>query len=218
MGASSVEVRVLANQPLGSGCFLLSMERPAVKFQTGQYLSLGLPGHREQREYSIYSGEGDDHLSVLVKEVPLGLVSRRLAALVPGDIVHVDGPFGYFTLEAARQTKVPLLFLATGTGISPFHSFVVTRPDLDYIVFHGVRSRADLALEQGFDFRRMVSCVSREEGGGFHGRVTERLKTWDVHPDTHAFLCGNCDMIYEAFDLLRGFGVSSERIYTEVYF
>ncbi len=218
MGASSAEVRVLANQPLGPGCFLLTFERQAFAFKTGQYLSLGLPGHREQREYSIYSGEGEEHLSVLVKEVPQGMMSRRLAALVEGDTLHVDGPFGYFTLDASESSKVPLLFLATGTGISPFHSFVKTHPNLNYRMLHGIRSCAEIPLEQGFVRDRVTSCVSRETGGDFHGRVTQQLKSLKVLPESHAFLCGNCDMIYDAFDLLRGFGVSSERIYTEVYF
>lgn len=218
MGASSAEVRVLANQQLGPGGFLLTFERAGLQFQTGQYLSLGLPGHREQREYSIYSGEGEPHLTVLIKEVAEGLVSRRLAALRPGDLVHVDGPFGYFTLEPARRAGGPLLFVATGTGISPFHSFVTTRPDLEYRLLHGVRHAADLALEEGFVTDNLISCVSREPGGVIQGRVTDALKTLKIAPETHAFLCGNCDMIYEVFDLLRAAGVSSDRIYTEVYF
>jgi ferredoxin--NADP+ reductase/benzoate/toluate 1,2-dioxygenase reductase subunit len=218
MGASSADVKVLANLPLGPGGFLLTFERPGLKFQTGQYLSLGLPGHREQREYSIYSGEGEASLTVLIKEVPEGLVSRRLAALVPGDRLHVDGPFGYFTLDQARKSGAPLLFLATGTGISPFHSFVATHPELDYTLLHGVRHAADLALGTGFDSSKLIACVSRENAGDFHGRVTERLRTLVVDPRTHAFLCGNCDMIYEAFDLLRSAGVASDRISTEVYF
>lgn len=218
MGASSAEVKVLTNEPLGPGGFLLTFERPGLSFQTGQYLSLGIPGFREQREYSIYSGEAENFLTVLVKEVPQGLVSRRLAALRPGDPVHVDGPFGYFTLDQARKTSAPLLFLATGTGISPFHSFVKTYPGLDYTLLHGIRHAADLALERDFDPGNVVSCVSREPGGGFQGRITQRLKSMTVDPQTHAFLCGNCDMIYEAFDLLRAAGVSSDRIYTEVYF
>lgn len=218
MGASSADVPVLANERLGPGSFLLTFERPSWTFQTGQYVSLGLPGHREQREYSIYSGETEKTLTVLVKEVEGGLVSRRLAAVKPGERLHVDGPFGYFTIEAPLRTRDPLLFLATGTGISPFHSFVATRPDLDYTLLHGVRKAEELALASGFDKTKLITCVTREAGGSFQGRITERLKTLDVRPGTHAFLCGNCDMIYEAFDLLRAAGVSSDRIYTEVYF
>ena len=119
---------------------------------------------------------------------------------------------------AALKTGDPLLFLATGTGISPFHSFVTTRPDLRYTLLHGVRFAAETALEAGFDPAQVHSCVSREDGGSFRGRVTAKLKTLSLSPSTHAFLCGNCDMIYEAFDVLRAAGVASDRIYTEVYF
>jgi ferredoxin--NADP+ reductase/benzoate/toluate 1,2-dioxygenase reductase subunit len=108
--------------------------------------------------------------------------------------------------------------VATGTGISPFHSFVATRPDLEYTLYHGVRHATDLALEVGFEPARLVSCVSREAGGQVQGRVTDALRKSKIAPETHAFLCGNCDMIYEVFDLLRAEGVSSDRIYTEVYF
>jgi ferredoxin--NADP+ reductase/benzoate/toluate 1,2-dioxygenase reductase subunit len=218
MGASSAEVNVLSNEPLGPGGFLLTFERPNLKFHTGQYLSLGIPGHREQREYSIYSGEDEDVLTVLIKEVPEGLVSRRLAALKPGDGLHVDGPFGYFTLEAALKSHAPLLFIATGTGISPFHSFAKTYPGLEFTLLHGVRHAADLALERDLDAARLIPCVSREDTSAFRGRVTDRMRTLAIDPHTHAFLCGNCDMIYDAFDLLRSCGVASDRISTEVYF
>ncbi len=218
MGASSAEVRVLSNRPVGPGCFVLTFERAGISFRTGQYLSLGIPGQREQREYSIYSGEGDPQLSVLVREVPEGLVSRRLAKLVPGDGLHVDGPFGYFTPDTALKSGGPLLFLATGTGISPFHSMVQTHPHLNYTLLHGVRTCAELALEEDFLGENLVACVSREDGAAYRGRITDRLKDLTVPPESHAFLCGNCDMIYEAFDVLRGFGIPSDRISTEVYF
>ena len=218
MGASSAEVKVVSNRPLGPGCFVLTFERPGMRFRTGQYVSLGIPGHREQREYSIYSGEQDQDLSVLVREVPEGLVSRRLAKLVPGDQVHVDGPFGYFTPDAAFRAGAPLLFLATGTGISPFHSYIRTYPDLGYTLLHGVRTLKETALEADFVPAQVVSCVSQEDQGNFRGRITDRLRAGTLPPETHAFLCGNCDMIYEAFDILRGFGVPSDHIATEVYF
>jgi ferredoxin--NADP+ reductase/benzoate/toluate 1,2-dioxygenase reductase subunit len=218
MGASSAEVRVLSNRSLGPGCFVLTFERPGISFRTGQYLSLGIPGQREQREYSIYSGENDPNLSVLVREVPEGLVSGRLARLAPGDKVHVDGPFGYFTPDAALKSGAPLLLLATGTGISPFHSYVHTHPDLNYTLLHGIRTYSETALEEDFSRDKLISCVSREDGAAYRGRLTARLRSWPVEPESHAFLCGNCDMIYEAFDVLRSFGLSSDRISTEVYF
>jgi ferredoxin-NADP reductase len=39
-----------------------------------------------------------------------------------------------------------------------------------------------------------------------------------VGPGTRYYLCGNCDMIYEAVDILRAAGVSGDKVYSEVYF
>ena len=56
------------------------------------------PGNNQVREYSIYSTEQDTSLEVLIKEVDNGLVSRQLRKLIPGELLEVDGPFGYFTI------------------------------------------------------------------------------------------------------------------------
>ena len=39
-----------------------------------------------------------------------------------------------------------------------------------------------------------------------------------MEPSRYCYLCGNSDMIYEAYALLRGQGVHSSRIFAEVYF
>ena len=61
-------------------------------------------------------------------------------------------------------------------------------------------------------------CVSREKKGDFNGRVTDYIKNIDFSSDTNAFLCGNCDMIYDVFDLLQERGLPTGQIHTEVYF
>ena len=218
MAALSTTAKVLENRVLGGGSFLLRFERRQMTFRTGQYVSIGVADHREQREYSIFSGENDPDLTVLIKEVEGGLVSKRLARLVPGDILKVDGPFGYFTLDEALKAGAPVLFIATGTGISPFHGMISTYPDLVFRCLHGVRTLEDLPLLEGFDRSKVISCVSREAGSDFHGRVTTYLRENPIDPTAHAFLCGNCDMIYEAFDILRAAGLGSQQISTEVYF
>jgi NAD(P)H-flavin reductase len=79
------------------------------------------------REYSVYSSPGDEYLEILVKEVDGGYVSTRLGALKPGDGVAVDGPFGFFTIDEDWRDH-RYVFVATGTGISPFHDFVRSYP------------------------------------------------------------------------------------------
>jgi ferredoxin--NADP+ reductase len=64
--------------------YILRLEKKNLKFQAGQYISLGLPGDAEKREYSVYSGENEMVLEVLIKEVEEGLVSKQLKSLREG--------------------------------------------------------------------------------------------------------------------------------------
>ena len=130
--------------------------------------------------------------------------------------MSVGGPYGHFKLlDEVREQ--PLLFIATGTGISPFHSFAESYEGLNYRLIHGT-ARADEHYESEFYGDTYFHCVSREDAGDYKGRVTEYLKTLEIDSNTNAFLCGNCDMIYEAFDMLQDKGLPTAQIHTEVYF
>jgi len=63
-----------------------------------------------------------------------------------------------------------------------------------------------------------VACVSREPGGDFHARVADYLRQHPVDPATLCYLCGSSDMIYEAIDILRGYGVPTAHLFAEVCF
>jgi ferredoxin--NADP+ reductase len=195
---------------------IIKFERQGLSFDPGQYIRVGLEGDPEIRDYSIYSAAEDDFLEILVRRVEDGLVSKQLLNLEPGDRVGMGGPYGHFKLTQ-NVLASPLLFVATGTGISPFHSFVYSHTDLNYRLVHGTSSKVENYEAESYG-DRYFHCVSREEGGDFKGRVTDYLHTLTVDFSTNAFLCGNCDMIYEAFDLLQEKGLPTANIHTEVYF
>lgn len=216
--------RLLASRRVGTGSYVLEVSRDGLDFAPGHHLHIGLAGSLDTREYSVYSGVADDALEVLIREVPDGLVSRQLRRARPGDPLRVEGPYGFFTLEQVPE-GAPLLFVATGTGIAPFRSFVRSYRGLDYLLLHGIRNDADRFEYDDFDAESVLRCVSQAEarsaGTGdtrYAGRVTDYLLTHPVAPETHCFLCGNCDMIYDAFDILKAQGVAPERLYAEVYF
>lgn len=195
---------------------VVRFERRGLNFEPGQYIRVGVEGDPEIRDYSVYSGADADYLEVLVRRVEDGLVSRQLFDLAPGEEVSVGGPYGHFRLLEKLRAK-PLLFIATGTGISPYHSFIESYPALEYRLIHGTGQLSEAYDAELYD-ERYIHCVSREGGGAFQGRLTEYLQTLDIDPQTEAFLCGNCDMIYEAFDLLQDRGLPTAQIHTEVYF
>ncbi|MBU2648536.1 oxidoreductase [bacterium] len=197
--------------------YRLRLTRNDFKFTAGQCVNLGRPESGVNREYSIYSGANDDYLEFLIREVEDGIVSTDLKKLKPGDLVDIDGPYGEFTLVNPDADN-KYLFIASGTGIAPFHSFVKTYPDLDYTILHGIRQLDEAYDADTYKTGRYISCVSRETSGNFHGRVTEYLKQNRVFPDTICYLCGNRGMISEAYDILRAYGVSGDNLNTEVFF
>jgi NAD(P)H-flavin reductase len=193
-------------------------DRNGLPFQTGQFVTLRLPNSVDQREYSVYSGESDNFLEVLVREVDGGKISGKLKRLKSGSVIEVDGPFGFFKFNPATFTSKKFLFIATGTGISPFHSFVKTFPELDYSLIHGVRFGNEAYEHADFHRERITLCTTGDETGDFWGRVTDYLVTQKPDADTNCFLCGNSEMIYEVFDILTGRGIPVSNIYSEVYF
>jgi ferredoxin--NADP+ reductase/benzoate/toluate 1,2-dioxygenase reductase subunit len=187
-------------------------------FQTGQFVLFGTKGAIDRREYSIYSSENDEFLEILVREVDGGKVSAKLKKLTAGDIVDVDGPFGFFKFAPESFKSQKFLFVATGTGISPFHSFVLTYPEMDYQMVHGVRFANEAYDHADFDAKRITLCTSRETNAQKIGRVTDFLRETEIDVETNCFLCGNSEMIYEVFDILKGKGVPTSNIFSEVYF
>ena len=189
-----------------------------MQFTPGQHLLLGLPGSTELREYSIYSGIHDDFLEVLIKEVDDGMVSRQLKTIRHGDPLEVRGPFGFFMGKAPNADSGGLLFISSGTGIAPFHSFVRSFPDAETQIIHGVRN-----MEEAYDatdYRKdgLIVCTSRDERGNYRGRLTDYLLEAELNLHHQVYLCGNSNMIYDAMDILRARGIPQRQIFTEVYF
>ncbi len=210
--------KIIAIRQLTEHTFILQMERRNMPFLTGQFITIRRPGTIDQREYTVYSGEKDDVMEVLVREVNYGKVTPRLKKLKPGDQVEVDGPFGFFRFQPNMFPVQDFLFVATGTGISPFHSFVRTYPNLNYRLVHGVRYGNECYDHEHFEKERITLCTTGDQNGHFNGRVTDYLASQEINPETQCFLCGNSEMIQQAFDILSGKGVPVQNIYTEVYF
>jgi ferredoxin--NADP+ reductase/benzoate/toluate 1,2-dioxygenase reductase subunit len=203
---------------LTGSTYVVRMNRYGLEFQAGQNLNLGLAGDTEKRDYSIYSGTGDEYLEILVKEVQEGLVSKQLKRLKPGDHLEVDGPFGFFTLKEEEIDTRKYLFIASGTGIAPFHSIVRSHPGLNFKLIHGIRHANEQYEKTDYPAGRYTSCVSQDNKGDFHGRVTDYMRKNPVDKETLCYLCGNVNMIYDVFDILKEQGVPSGNLHAEVYF
>ncbi|HPF50008.1 MAG TPA: FAD-binding oxidoreductase [Draconibacterium sp.] len=210
--------KVVQIRQLTEHAFVLSLPASRFKFVAGQHVSVSIPGDYQSREYSIYSAEEGENLEILVKEVDGGYFSPKLKHLKAGDMVEVHGPFGKFGIDEKNTDTNKHVFIASGTGIAPFHSMIKSRPDLNYELIHGVRTSEEAYERHEYDESKYILCTSRDEAGHFKGRLTNYLKTRDFDKNTSFYLCGNSDMIFDSMEILRSKGFGRENINVEVYF
>ncbi|HUW04978.1 MAG TPA: FAD-binding oxidoreductase [Williamwhitmania sp.] len=198
--------------------FIVRVPRRGLQFKAGQHISVGIKGDHNLREYSIFSGENDSYLEVLVKEVKTGYFTPRLKRVKNGQLLEIDGPYGKFGISKEKEDTHKHIFIASGTGIAPFHSMVRTKPQLNYHVIHGVKSASEGYGRESFDPTRYTLCTSRDGSGSYAGRVTKLLEEMKFEPNTHFYLCGNSKMIYDALEIIKSKGFIRANVSTEVYF
>jgi len=198
--------------------FSLKLPKARFTFRAGQHISLGIHGDYQSREYSIYSSIDDPNLEVLVKEIDHGYFTPKLRKLKAGDLVEVHGPFGNFGMEPTSAQTDKFVFIASGTGIAPFHSMVRTYPEIDYTLIHGVRYVNESYDRYEYANDRYILCTSRDAEGTYHGRLTDYLINCTFNPETHFYLCGNSEMIFDALEILKEKGFQRAQIHCEVYF
>ena len=209
---------VLDIEHLTKNTFRQRVERPNIEIVSGQCFNVGLPKLGINREYSMYSAADSKYLDFLIRSVEGGMISTELQKLKPGDLVEVDGAYGEFCLKDPLNNDEDYLFIATGTGIAPFHSFIKTWNNIDYKIVHGVRYHNECYDSKDYKNGTYVPCVSQPEDGSEARRVTDHLSCEKISKNTNVYVCGNRAMIVDVFDILHLKGVSGDRVTTEVFF
>ena len=209
---------VLALRPVGPYAFVLRTTRPDDPIAAGQCFSVGTGSLQINREYSMYSAESDPFVDFLVRIVEGGAVSTALSKVQPGDTVEVGGPYGSFCLDPAEvDSSRKYVFIASGTGIAPFASYVKSFPALDYTLLHGVRFNDERYDHEDYPADRYIACVSRpKEGEG--SRVTDALERMELDPAAKYYLCGNRNMITDVVSILRRKGIPGGQVFMETFF
>lgn len=198
--------------------FIVRIPRKDLQFKAGQHISVGIKGESNFREYSIFSGENDNFLEFLVKEVKTGYFTPRLRKVRIGQLLDINGPFGRFGIAKDKETTHKHIFIASGTGIAPFHSIVKSNPDLNYHMIHGVKNATEAYARGSFNQERYTLCTSRDGSGSYSGRVTKYLEDTAFEPETHFYLCGNSKMISDAIEVIKNKGFSRANVSAEIYF
>jgi ferredoxin--NADP+ reductase len=209
---------ILSKRTLTDNVFVLRFEKKQFQFTPGQYLVVHIPGSAHCREYSIYSSADKPYLEILVKEIQNGVFSNALKMLEVGNTIEFDGPFGFFVLPFDSIFLNKYMFIATGTGISPFNSIVNTYKINNYTLLHGVRFEMESFEKSNYDNSKYLLCTSGDNTGQFHGRVSAWIRHNSIDTKQMYYLCGNANMIEEVTEILISKGVPVENIKTEVFF
>jgi len=198
--------------------FELCVKRNDMQFTPGDCVAI-YTEHDQSRPYSIASGSSDKILRFVIREMEDGEVSPWLKSRNPGDIIRITPPFGWFR-PGQDIGDDPFIFLATGTGIAPFISYMETFDRPPAACLYGVRHEADAI---GFSNLRNFCpdtrlAISREETAHHHGRLTDLLDDLPMVGNTHYYCCGLESMVNDASEWLQHKGVPLTHIHREVFF
>jgi ferredoxin/flavodoxin---NADP+ reductase len=210
------EYLLTGNRKLAPDVHLISFRRD-FDFLPGQAVKIALGDDYPPRIYSLCSGNKEPEAAILFNVKKDGLLTPRLAAVVPGEKVLVSPPYGSFT-----GTDEPAWWIASGTGIAPFISMLRSGMQTSKKLIHGVSYLNQFYFEDELEEtlgKKYIRCCSRESScNAFQGRVTDYLSELENFPSVKYFLCGNALMVVEVRDLLICKGIPFENIVSEIYF
>lgn len=204
-----------------------------LSFNAGQFISFEVPKEGFPapvvRPYSIASPPAQQgRVAIVFNLVANGPGSSYLFSLREGDHTTFKGPAGSFYLK--DDTTRDLLFVATGTGIAPVRSMILTQLERGtsqaLTLFWGLRSQRDLYYQEEFQSLAkqhprfsFVTTLSQAEAGwpGATGRVTTLVQDRITSVRNLAvYLCGNGSMIREVTALVQAQGLCP--IYREKWY
>jgi len=210
-------VRLTGKAEIAENVFILDFPGD-FDFLPGQVLSVATEEFGPRRLYSLCSGITEKKASILFNLIEEGYLTPRLTDLNPGDSIWISSPRGEFISDSS-----PAVWIATGTGIAPFHSMLRSGLGINKTLIHGERSPDRFYFSEAFRKKMgndYIACCSGEPAPGlFHGRVTGFLENWEVlQTNVKYYLCGRAEMVVEVRDMLIAKGVPFHNILSEIYF
>lgn len=210
------QVEIISNTEIAPGVFELAFTR-SFDFLPGQVVSLTIDDHAP-RMYSISSGNKEALVKLLYDVKPEGIVTPLISKLKKGSRVKVSEPFGKFT-----DNEKPAWWIASGTGIAPFHSMFLSGLGVGKVLVHGGRTVDSFYYHEvfaSFFQKQYIRCISQGFAEGhYRGRLTSFLREQNLLPlDQNYYLCGSSEMVVEVRDLLIGRGIPYKNIFAEIYF
>ena len=233
------DVRFLRKETIAEGTMAFRFERPAgFEFEAGQFANFTLidppetDDEGDMRSFSIASAPCESELMIATRMRDTAF-KRSLAAMMPGALVAIDGPYGECVLD--ERGVHPAAFLAGGIGITPFRSIVLqavhARSRRRLFLFYSNRAPEHAAFldeletiaRQNASITLVATMAEMERStrpwDGRRGFIDEALMR-EVLVDLAAaryYIAGPPPMVDAMARMLRGAGVSRGAVVAEEF-
>ena len=193
--------------------------REGMQFEPGNCIDILNPISGIKKPYSIASSPKDENLSFFIKAYPSkNGVSQYVRTLNPGDEIEISMPFGYFT-PGKDCTPGKYIYIATGTGMSPFVSAMWTYKHLPAMILYGVQTYNDILPIPAHALGLYKFAVSREDSplpkhlsGHFDKLPVDKSSEYEY------YICGLEEMISDTLAYLLKNGVPWDKVHTEQFY
>lgn len=200
-------------------------------YTPGQYLdfAIQIEGKEVRRSYSICS-DVNESLAIGVKQIEDGYASKYLNENAKaGDEIEVGFPAGKFIIP---EVEGQFFALAGGSGITPILALskLINRTEGSTLnLFYGNRTDQTIMFKDELealskDRVNLTHIFSDQEKEGYlNGMLTEEMVTriikdnLDLLKSKGFYICGPEQVILNAQNVLKKFGVSDDKIHFELF-
>jgi CDP-4-dehydro-6-deoxyglucose reductase len=228
-----MQARLISSAALAEGVNHFVFEAVGVErleFTPGQFVSFQheIEGKEITRAYSIASAPGSNNrFELCLNRVEGGRLSPHLFAMRGGDAIEMSAPLGTFVL---RDPARDAILIATGTGITPFRSFLhayLPAGAPPFTLLFGVRHESHILYRSEFE-----ALARRHQQFRFWPTLSRPGTSWQArtgHVQAHLleaiagrrdvdfYLCGLAQMVDDVRARLKEMGFDRKQIRVEKY-
>jgi NAD(P)H-flavin reductase len=206
------------------------VEPKEITFFSGQTVMLYVaPG--VNRAMSIASPPSEKNSITIAHDVsPMGPYSKWAVSAKVGDPMEFMGPLGAFILD--RESHRKKVFVATGTGIAPFHSMILDCiSDSEIVLYWGLRHEEDIFWQKEFEelshtyptFRFVLTLSQpddswQESASRRRGHVQDHIFSQQILREAEYYVCGNKAMVDDMRVKLKSANVPDTQVKFELFY